>query len=294
MRKVACLIIPLLLALGGRPRAQDGALLLIDTGYVHGAEAVTRPEAAFSLPGNTPADWTAPTDYAHGVVWLRIQVSEKPAQTALRLQPCLEQAAAQGGMRSCAPAQMFSDTGTYAWSVPLSQWAPALSWAARPARILVILQDAYGVPVDPGGTGWAGNPYASLYYPMKARFSAAVVSAGGAFPGWDALLTTAVRARNGAGPGFSIRAVGEGAVEIFFSPARPIDAEARCWDSRGKLLARATLRSGRSAGSGRSLRSGPGTASYILPLAPGSADGPVWVELRAGPERWASGLGLRP
>jgi len=174
-------------------------LLLIDTSYAHGSEAVTRPEASFSLSGSTPADWAAPVDYSHGAVWLRIQVSEKPTQAALRLQPCLEQDADHGGMRSCAPAQMLSDTGTYAWSAPLSQWSPTLSWPVRPARIIVILQDAYGVPVDPGGAVWVGNPYASLYYPMKMRFSAAVLSAAGTFPGWDALISAALRPPTGAG-----------------------------------------------------------------------------------------------
>jgi hypothetical protein len=276
------LIIPILLACSGRAAAQGNTMLLIDTAYGHGADAGTRPEASFTVAENAHSDWTSPVDYAHGTAWLRMVVREQPAQTALRLQPCLEQAAAQGGKRSCAPAQTLSDTGTYTWSAPLSQWSPATSWSERPARATIILQDAYGKPVKPGAMDWVGAPYASLYYPMQVRFSVAITPPNAAFPGWAAVLPSALLPRKGAGAGFAIRAVGKGDVEIRFAPARPIGAEARCWDAGGKLLARAAW------------RAGPGSVPFTLSLAPESSAGPVWVELRAGTDRWANALAVVP
>lgn len=197
---------------------QAQPLLLLDSAFIHGAQAETRPNAAFPLANPVPANWASPVNYAGGAAHFRLEILNKPTSAAIRYQPCLE----RGATRACATAQILSDSGAtrtvYTWSLPLAQWTPAgFSWSTRPDRLILILQDAYGRPILPEGPGnpnpaWVGQPYVLLYYPMSVRFSAAVAAAGAAFPGWNGLIPTGIRGVDGrtrAGPGPSFRRGGQ-------------------------------------------------------------------------------------
>jgi hypothetical protein len=177
------------------------SVLLLDTAHRHGAQEATRPQAAFPLDTGVPADWAAPVDYATGTVHFRLEILDKPTGTAIRYQPCLERSA----LRACAPAQLLSDSGAtravYTWSQPLVQWTPAgMGWTTRPDRLVLLLQDAYGRPVAPSADNWVGQPFLSLYYPMRVRFSAALTALGAAFPGWPDLIPTGLAAGRDAPP----------------------------------------------------------------------------------------------
>lgn len=194
--------------------ASAQSVLLLDTNHIHGAQAATRPQAAFPLHAGVPSDWSAPADYASGTVHFRLEILDKPTGAAIRYQPCLERAA----LRACAPAQLLSDSGTtravYTWSQPLAEWTPAgMGWNARPDRLVLILQDAYGRPVAPSADNWVGQPFLALYYPMRVRFSAALTASGAAFPGWPDLIPTGIaisRSMGGFAPGSPLRIVREG------------------------------------------------------------------------------------
>lgn len=213
MRGMACAFV---LAV---PAAKAQPMLLVDTAFVHGAQAASRPEAALPLRASVPEDWTSPTAYASGTAHFRLEILHKPTGAAIRYQPCLERAAT----RACAASQLLSDSGAtraeYAWSQALSQWTPAgASWSARPDRLVLVLQDAYGrpiVPAAPGGPApsWVGQPFTALYYPMSVRFSAAVVPPGASFPGWSGIIPVTVAygrpMARGTGPGL-VRSAGGG------------------------------------------------------------------------------------
>jgi hypothetical protein len=165
-----------------------GQFLLLDTVFTHLPQSTS--QAYFPVPPGVPSDWRAPVDFAGGTVHFRLEVLEKPAAVGAAYQVCLEQDGRSAGKRACGKNLDFVDKGVFEGSQPLPEWSRAddLDWTRRPQEQLLILQDCFGVAVDAKTQDWVGSPYLTLYYPLRARFTAVVVSRGSAFGGWPSAV----------------------------------------------------------------------------------------------------------
>lgn len=164
--------------------AMAASFTLFDAELAH--DALTENLAYGAVAASAPADWKSPEDYAGGTVHFRLVVLEKPGATGVMAQACLEQGGRTAGKRACAGDFAFFDKGVHTWSQPLAAWpgASGLDWARKPEEVLLLHKDCFAKPVSSKTTDWVGSPFISLYYPMKARFTAIAVSQGGVFPGW--------------------------------------------------------------------------------------------------------------
>lgn len=234
------LALALVLFQGLATTSHSQPLLLLDTTFIHGAQAESRPNAVFPLPEKVPANWKTPVDYSGGTAHFRLEVLSKPTETAIQYQPCLNQTSQPTTRRGCALPETLAVPGVHTWSQPFSQWNNPLDWSVRPHAQVLILKDAYGTPIVPGATDWVGDPYLSLYYPMKVRFSAAVTAGGSAFPGWNGLIpVTAMVPPSGPAAPRSLswtRSTADGFLEIRFLAAEAGLVELRLWDPGGRLL----------------------------------------------------------
>lgn len=149
-------------------------------------DAATEATAYGTVSPQAPADWKAPEDYAGGMVHFRLEVLEKPAATGVMAQVCLEQGGRTAGKRACAKDFPFFDKGDYRWSQPLAEFAGAatLDWTRKPEELVLLHKDCFGASVSSKTADWVGSPYLTLYYPLRAKLTAAVVSKGGTFSGW--------------------------------------------------------------------------------------------------------------
>jgi hypothetical protein len=166
----------------GRP--QGAEFRLFESELAH--DAATEAVAYGTVSPQSPANWKTPEDYAAGTAHFRLEILEKPGATGVMSQVCLEQGGRAAGRRACAKDFAFFDKGDYRWSQPLSEFAGAasLDWTRRPEELVLLHKDCFAKTVSSQASDWVGSPYLTLYYPMRARLTVALVSAGGTFSGW--------------------------------------------------------------------------------------------------------------
>lgn len=184
-------------AAAGRPGAAEFRLFESDLAH----DAATEAVAYGTVSPQSPADWSTPEDYAGGTVHFRLEVLEKPGATGVMSQVCLEQGGRTAGRRACAGDFAFFDKGDFRWSQPLSEFvgAATFDWTRRPEELVLLHKDCFGKVVSSQTTDWVGSPFLTLYYPLRARLTAAVVSNGATFSGWP----VSIRRRPWMGPALS-------------------------------------------------------------------------------------------
>ena len=172
------------------PAASGGpALVLLDVTRTFGGGGTAESGAVsfFKSASNLSQDLEAPVDYAGGTLYQRAEVMEKPSDEPVRLQFCLVPNDDISVKPACSDAAnlSFSDTGAVESKQALSSLSQYgdVDWSRGVSNLMVIVKDANGDPVD---LGYADFSEADLarYYPLKLRFSAVLVPAGGDFPGW--------------------------------------------------------------------------------------------------------------
>lgn len=176
---IACVI-----AMGAAGSADAAEFRLFESELAH--NAATEASAYGTISAQAPANWKSPEDYAGGTVHFRLEILEKPGATGVMAQVCLEQGGRATGKRACAKDFAFFDKGDYRWSQPLAEFtgAASLDWTRKPEELVLLHKDCNGKVVSSKVTDWVGSPYLTLYYPMRARLTAALVSKGGTFSGW--------------------------------------------------------------------------------------------------------------
>jgi hypothetical protein len=88
----------------------------------------------------------------------------------------------------------------FTWSQPITtlDQSQKIDWSRKLLEQVLVLKDCFRVPVDKATSNWAGSPFLALYFPMQVRFSAAVVSKGAVFSGWQT-LPISIRKRKNSG-----------------------------------------------------------------------------------------------
>jgi len=146
----------------------------------------------FQMPSNTPDNWTSPIDYAHGTLYQRVEIIEKPSTTPVRYAICLFQDQVVATRHACGDLSniAFTDTGTFYSSQSMQtlyQYSTAVDWTRRPHVIMLHMTDANNHQPDsyPDFMGlWYGTPNWGLYYPTRVRYTAIIVPPGGGAPIW--------------------------------------------------------------------------------------------------------------
>ncbi|CAN5902554.1 hypothetical protein BH24DEI2_BH24DEI2_28180 [soil metagenome] len=152
-----------------------------------GGTAESGAVSFFKSASNLSQNLEAPVDYVGGTLYQRAEVMEKPGDAPVRLQFCLVPNDDISVKPACSDAAnlSFSDTGAVESKQALSSLAQysAVDWSRGVSNLMVIVKDAGGNPIDLGYADFSEADLAQ-YYPLKIRYSAVLVPAGGSFPGW--------------------------------------------------------------------------------------------------------------
>jgi hypothetical protein len=150
------------------------------------------------IPLSINGDWTAPKDYARGLLHMRMEIRHMPVSKAMNWQWCFHQSGTRkeacsekspmiSGPEDGEPAvitwlsrmeNLFASGGPIDWNKPRS----ILNLVLRKGS-------SWGEYLSPylslnGGRRWAGeNP--DEWFPMEIRYTAVVVAPGATFSGWD-------------------------------------------------------------------------------------------------------------
>jgi tetratricopeptide (TPR) repeat protein len=164
-------------------------LVLLSTYYTYEQEVIQTSGAVtfFGTSSDTQTNWQAPTNYAGGTVYQRLEVSRKPSNETVTYQLCLVPNDDIAIKPACSRARglSFSDIGVYTSQQLLSEFYQYdnIDWTRGISNLMVIVRDKDGNPVDSTFARERGQDL-GLYYPMEVRYSVVVVPAGGAFRGW--------------------------------------------------------------------------------------------------------------
>lgn len=145
-------------------------------------------------PPRHNGDWTMPTNFAEGTVYLRAEIRRMPSPKTVKLQLCHWQDGTQ--LETC------SDLGklVYQGKPVVLEWSQAipkmwkkdnkpLDWTRPRARCGLAVKNAAGQPVsDYSGWNWNGEDPAE-WYPLDLRFLAVVVAKGRTFSGWNTYIS---------------------------------------------------------------------------------------------------------
>ncbi len=171
------------------PAASGGpALVLLDVTRTFGTDSAADNGAVsfFKSASNLSQNLEAPVDYAGGTLYQRAEVLEKPGGDPVQLQVCLvpDDISVKPAC-SDASGLSFSSAGAVEDEQTLSSFSQygAVDWGRGVSNLMVIVKDANGNPVDLGYADFTEEELAR-YYPLKIRYSAVLVPAGGRFPGW--------------------------------------------------------------------------------------------------------------
>lgn len=144
-------------------------------------------------------DWTQPIDYAHGILYYRVEINRQPEPQNMRLQLCFWQpvtpnASYKFGLENCGPQKAVAgQPGTVAtWSVGVQDmWklnGDYIDWTRPRFRAGVAIKNSAGDPVsDYSGWDWNGED-PDKWYPLDMHFTAVVVPNNGQFCGWSYYL----------------------------------------------------------------------------------------------------------
>lgn len=165
------------------------ALVLLDVtrtlGLSEGADsgAISFYKSASDLLKNL----RSPVDYAGGTLYQRVEVLEKPGNETVQLQLCLVPNDDISVKPACssASALSFEGEGTTESQQTISSFAQVggVDFSRGVSNLMMIAKDSAGNPIDPAYANLTQEDLAR-YYPLKLRYSAVLVPAGGSFPGW--------------------------------------------------------------------------------------------------------------
>ena len=172
------------------PESSGGpALVLLDVTRTFGTASTADNGAVsfFKSASNLSQNLKAPVNYAGGTLYQRAEVLEKPGGDPVHLQVCLVPNDDISVKPTCSDASTlsFSSTGPVEDEQSLTSFTQydAVDWSRGVSNLMVIVKDANGNPIDPGYADFSEADLAR-YYPLKIRYSAVLVPAGGRFPGW--------------------------------------------------------------------------------------------------------------
>lgn len=154
-------------------------VVLADTDVAH-----TQASGAYVSIGavGAPADFTAPANYAQGMLHHRVQVTTAPTN-ATSYKVCF----VQGANTACSNnAITINGAGTFETTQALSGFTnyAMIAWDMPLDDIEVVAMDSAGVAVDASETTWIGSPDYGLYYPLDLTYQAVLVASGDAFEGY--------------------------------------------------------------------------------------------------------------
>ena len=172
------------------PQAGGPTLALVDT-TISPRPVEQGGEGAFTfldVPAGAVGDLGA---YQQGTLHVQVQLLEKPTADPVLVQLCLVPDDLITVRPACSEpnALRLTDEGVVSVSQSVAglDGATAIDWSQGMAQVLVVLRDAAGRPLDARyAYDEAGRPLdVAAYYPMSLRVRAALVPAGGTFPGWQ-------------------------------------------------------------------------------------------------------------
>lgn len=178
-----------LLTESSSPASRLEPLVLLNTTYTYERPAVEDSGAVsfFAASEEARQSWQAPTNYATGVIYQRLEVSRKPSNEIVTYQLCLVPNDDISVKPTCSRATglEFKDIGVYESQQSLTEFYQYdnINWRKGISNLMVILRDENGNPID---TAFAREQEQSLdlYYPMEVRYSIVLVPPGGSFRGW--------------------------------------------------------------------------------------------------------------
>ena len=147
-------------------------------------------EGAFTFleaPAGAVGDLAA---YRQGTLHVQVEMLDKPTDDPVLVQVCLVPDDLITVRPACSEPSELRLSGEGVASVSQAvgalDGAADIDWSQGMAQVLVVLRDAEGRPLDPRyAYDEQGRPLdVAAYYPMSMHVRAALVPAGGSFPGW--------------------------------------------------------------------------------------------------------------
>jgi len=130
-----------IVALGWCSRAHAEQFVLTDIEHTHSTATTKDSHYYPTLPADTPKNWVAPVDYAHGAVHIVVDVKTKPAGGApTQLQICFE---GTPSYACTAQSRTYTTTGRVEWDSPFSGfwYESTVDWAQGTKKMAFILKD---------------------------------------------------------------------------------------------------------------------------------------------------------
>ena len=126
-----------------------------------------------------PKDWTAPVDYRHGTVHIRMEVLKKPAGDAPTVWSlCYIPNKGQKNGYGCTGSPSYTKTGVYEREVKMTQFwnHDSIIWTEGIKKMALVIKDTSG------GQGHAHKRKDhDKYFPTRVRVTMIQVSAGAKF-----------------------------------------------------------------------------------------------------------------
>jgi hypothetical protein len=142
----ACIIAVAVLAVAAMPRdlcsrAYAEQFVLTDIEYTHSTTTTKDSHYYPTLPANTPKNWVAPVDYAHGSVHIVVDVKTKPPGDApTKLQVCFE---GTPSYACTAQSPTYTTARHVEWDSPFSGfwYESTVDWTQGTKKMPLILKD---------------------------------------------------------------------------------------------------------------------------------------------------------
>jgi tetratricopeptide (TPR) repeat protein len=164
-------------------------LVLLETTYTH-LEDDTDFAAFMFFEAADHLDVSLSEGYATGTVYQRLEVIQKPSEEKVHYQFCIIGNDNITVKPTCSDTDSlsFTSTGVYETSQTLASFTDYkdVDWSKGVSEFILILRDKYGNPVRDQYAASSSEATSELgmFYPIRVRYSAMLVPAGGTFPGW--------------------------------------------------------------------------------------------------------------
>jgi hypothetical protein len=174
MRFVLVVVLAWALA-SGTASAQQ--LVVADVTYEHSATTTFDSHYHLDAAAGTPADLTAPVDYASGDAVVRLEVFTKPSDAGTRFQVCFE---AMPTYACTDQAPTCTTVGVYTWTTPFSRFyqGDMVDWSLGLGRIALILKDTMNRKPSPENVGATES---ARYMPTRIRVTVTLVPPGATY-----------------------------------------------------------------------------------------------------------------